>query len=509
MHRFAGGNQCLRVTVYEKSSYVGGRATTINAHDSPQYPIELGASIFVKVNHILVSAAERFGLSTESFDFHDEKDEEKSDLGVWDGSEWVFYQDDASPAWWNIAKLLWKYGTAPLRTHSLMKSTVGQFLKMYSAPYFPFRDLSETAYELGLTDVTALTGEQFLRKNKISEAFSQDLIQASTRVNYAQNLNRIHGLETMVCMAIEGAMSISGGNWQIFDRMLKASGATVKLNSTVTRLEFENGRFSLKASSVSNEGPSVELSAEHDTVILAAPSQFAELFIHPRLGDPPPEIPYVKLHVTLFTSPFSLKPESFNLAPSDTVPSTVLTTANRIESKQAPFLSISKLRTVINPKAGGREYVYKIFSPEALTNEYIPTLLKTSEDTAERDDDPITWIYRKIWNSYPVELPRVTFESPVIHLYDPDEEEEEDDKEDGGKEATERRKRKLWYTSAIEPFISTMETSSLMGMNVARMIVDEWFEEEEESGQQEEGGNETAASGGARDSATGQEKQDL
>ena len=36
----------------------------------------------------------------------------------------------------------------------------------------------------------------------------------------------------------------------------------------------------------------------------------------------------------------------------------------------------------------------------------------------------------------------------------------------------------LWYTSGIEAFISTMETSSLMGMNVARLIQREWEEEE-------------------------------
>ena len=34
----------------------------------------------------------------------------------------------------------------------------------------------------------------------------------------------------------------------------------------------------------------------------------------------------------------------------------------------------------------------------------------------------------------------------------------------------------MWYTSGIESFISTMETSSLMGMNVARLVVDGWRE---------------------------------
>ena len=38
----------------------------------------------------------------------------------------------------------------------------------------------------------------------------------------------------------------------------------------------------------------------------------------------------------------------------------------------------------------------------------------------------------------------------------------------------------IWYTSGIESFISTMETSSLMGMNVAKLVVDGWEMEEEE-----------------------------
>ena len=37
----------------------------------------------------------------------------------------------------------------------------------------------------------------------------------------------------------------------------------------------------------------------------------------------------------------------------------------------------------------------------------------------------------------------------------------------------------MWYTSGIESFISTMETSSLMGMNVAKLVVDGWERESE------------------------------
>ena len=61
----------------------------------------------------------------------------------------------------------------------------------------------------------------------------------------------------------------------------------------------------------------------------------------------------------------------------------------------------------------------------------------------------VSWVYEKTWHSYPYLPPRVTFEDPQLEA-------------------------NLWYTSGIESFISTMETSALMGMNVARLITDDW-----------------------------------
>lgn len=55
-----------------------------------------------------------------------------------------------------------------------------------------------------------------------------------------------------------------------------------------------------------------------------------------------------------------------------------------------------------------------------------------------------------MWNSYPIEKPRITFDD--IELA-----------------------RHFYYTSGVESFISTMETSALMGMNVARLITDDFL----------------------------------
>ncbi len=65
--------------------------------------------------------------------------------------------------------------------------------------------------------------------------------------------------------------------------------------------------------------------------------------------------------------------------------------------------------------------------------------------------DEITWYLPHMFHSYPYELPRVTFEELELA-------------------------RGLYYTSGIESFISTMETSALMGRNVAQLVLDDYAE---------------------------------
>lgn len=63
----------------------------------------------------------------------------------------------------------------------------------------------------------------------------------------------------------------------------------------------------------------------------------------------------------------------------------------------------------------------------------------------------ITWYYPHVWKSYPYEYPRVTFEELELAPG-------------------------FYYTSGIESFISTMETSALMGMNVAQLVLNDYLE---------------------------------
>jgi len=98
----------------------------VNAYGNPLERVELGASIFVEVNTILKNSSEKFGLRPK-----DSETETSELLGIWNGKTFVYTQKDSGWKYWDIAKLLWKYGLAPIRTQRLMQSTVGKFRKLY------------------------------------------------------------------------------------------------------------------------------------------------------------------------------------------------------------------------------------------------------------------------------------------------------------------------------------------------------------------------------------------
>lgn len=150
------------MAVFEKTAHIGGRTLTVNVYDDPAEPMELGASIFVDVNYILSNATRDFGLTVKT-----PGPDGEGVLGIWDGDSFVYKQDSRSWDWVNLVKLFWKYGTAPYYTRKLVQNTIATFLKLYEEPFFPFRSLSDRAFQLDLVKITGVTGKQFLEANKV------------------------------------------------------------------------------------------------------------------------------------------------------------------------------------------------------------------------------------------------------------------------------------------------------------------------------------------------------
>ncbi|KAL1841214.1 hypothetical protein VTJ49DRAFT_7282 [Mycothermus thermophilus] len=446
----------VNVTLFEKTNHIGGRSITINAFDDPAQPFEQGASIFVPINYVLYESMNAFGLTPRDPDVGSDPV-----MGIWDGNSFVFTINENHPEWWTNLKILLRYGpTAPQKAKDLVTATIGRFLQMYTPQFFPFESLTERAEQLNLTAVTGVTGQHFLAANGVGTLYANELIQSLARVNYASNLPNMHGLCAMGSVAAQGAIAVQGGNWQIFDEMAQRSDAHIQLDTAVTAIDKDSSgtKFEIQTTSGSTPGTPSTYPTSFDNVIIANPFQFSGISVGEDVFSTTLEtIDYVQLHVTIFTSTKKFKPSFFNLPSWISAPGAVLTTLAKTDTPTSGpdgvgkpgFWSLTTLGKATNPQTNQQENVYKIFSPEAVTPSFLSDLLGgTVPSTFTGGSSPISWYKATVFHSYPKTSPRTTFQDPIVG-------------------------EGVYYTSGIEAFLSTMETSALMGKNVARLIVDD------------------------------------
>lgn len=246
-------------------------------------------------------------------------------------------------------------------------------------------------------------------------------------MNYGQNTRNFQALEALVCIAADEGLNINGGNWQIFDSMLKSSAADIRLNTAVSEISAasDSGKWTI----ITDTG-----SEEFDQIIIAAPYHQTNI---KGLALPIKEVQYMTLHVTLIASTKRLSPKYFGLQDSAVVPTMVLTTMPEKGASHMPPLFNSISITKFIPELN--QYVYKIFSSSRITPSFLQLLFESGAE--------FPWIYEKVWKPYPRMDPLSQFQNWKV--------------DEGG----------IWYLNGIEQFISTMETSSLAGANVAALIV--------------------------------------
>jgi prenylcysteine oxidase/farnesylcysteine lyase len=429
----------VEVDVFDRESYIGGRSTTVYPYNDTTNlkPIELGASIFVRTNKNLWRASDEFNLTR--LDFEDED----SDMGIWDGQKFLLttggggYLSD----WWSTLKVLWRYGyTAPTRTRNIVKTMTAQFIQLYSPEAPRWDNISSLALSFEWTDMLSQSMAEYLDTHGVSPKFTREFVEAATRVNYGQDVDKIHALEGACSMAATGATSIQGGNFQIFEQFLLRSKAHLFLSTTV---------HSIKRNSDIPGHPSWTVrtdrgSEDYEAVIIAAPIHSTGISLPSAISSRIPKQPYVHLHVTLLatTSPRP-NPEYFSLSPSSKVPSMVLTTYEGVRNggKEPEFNSLSYHGYITKGVDGvPDQWSVKIFSKERISDEWLDKMFMGQ----------VGWVYRKEWDAYP-QLPPTTSFPPV--------------KLDEG----------LYYVNAFEPFISTMETETIASRNVVDLLLNEAF----------------------------------
>jgi prenylcysteine oxidase / farnesylcysteine lyase len=255
------------------------------------------------------------------------------------------------------------------------------YLSLYST-ITQWNSVEQVSAALNFTEIVAQDAATHLANQGVGDTYAFEVVESSTRVNYGQDLDKIHGLGGLVSMAANGAKQIKGGNFQIFENFVRESKASVHLNTRVTGLQSKSaGRWSLSSKQTNGEQPTVV--DEYNAVILAAPFDTLGISLPSNL-EPVIPTPYVHLHVTLLTttSP-TANPVYFNQDPGRAVPAFILTTAQGIRAGgPAPeFNSISYGHWIAE---GGDERVVKIFSEKRIEDEWLSNVFGN-----------VGWVHRK------------------------------------------------------------------------------------------------------------------
>ncbi|OSC98850.1 hypothetical protein PYCCODRAFT_1438835 [Trametes coccinea BRFM310] len=434
----------VEIDVYDKNPYIGGRSITVHPYEDDNLePAELGASIFIKNNKNLWRAVDEFGLERIGFD-----EGVDDTMGIWDGKEFVLTTSGGSllSNWLSKVKILWRYGwRAPTKTQDLVNTMVDRFLRLYSPATPRWSNISSAVSDLEWTEVVAETAAEYFDLQNIDKRWSRELVEAATRVNYGQNVDKIHALGGLVSLAPNGASSVKGGNFQIFENFIANSTASVYLNTTVKSISHFSPAGPWVVESTAFEQPRL-----YRSVILAAPFHQTNINFKASLV-PVPEQPYVHLHVTLLsTSSPSPNATYFNLAKGSKAPTSVLTTYDGVRARGGPEPEFNSLTYHGSVRAkdgelrrnaqGDQEWVVKIFSEERVSDEWLQKVF----------DGKVGWVYRKEWDAYTVLSPAVEF--PPVKLAEG-----------------------LYYVNAFEPVISTMETETIAARNVVDLLLKEQY----------------------------------
>ncbi|EPQ27775.1 uncharacterized protein PFL1_04520 [Pseudozyma flocculosa PF-1] len=505
----------IKVTIFERDNRIGGRTAVAYPYDDRRYhPVELGASLYADVNYNMRRAVRQFGLETGA------QNGIGGETGVWDGQQFLFRGDISS--WWTSAKLFLRYGNSPLAAEKLLKRALASFLRLYSASYlhrpsrddanatasgFPWKTIASLAHAVNVSQPASVTASQFFTSNGVSTLFVEEMIEALSRVNYAQDTPDLHGFAGLISLALSGATGVRDGNYRVFEQFVERSGARIHLGEagTVTGLvKFDSLRDAVRSGKITcNDALAYGWTGAEaqqarwwvgtrdgegelfDAVVVAAPWHDADItLVNTDRRIPRP--PYVHLHVTLLaTTAKSANPLYFGFGKADDVPATVLTSAESVrravaarlaaaaaDSGEAPqahddavkspnleFLSMNYLRplrfrnessdaTQSTPAAGAGA------GPER-AGEYIVKIFSLSPLSDAQlhrlfDASSIGWVHRKQWFSYPLLTPLSTF--PRVEVDE-----------------------NLYFPNAFESLASTMETSLVSARNTVGLLLRKWY----------------------------------
>lgn len=429
----------VKIDVFE-SGTVGGRLAT-ESIGGQEY--ETGGSIIHPLNLHMKHFVDQLGLKVRT--------EVPSTFSIFDGKELIFEESE----WFivNFLRMLWRYGFNPLRMHMWVEGLLDKFMRIYQYQQFSyaFSSVEKLLHAMGGDAYLSLlnqTLEEAMLAHGFSQTYINDIITPIARVNYGQSV-RLHAFVGAVSLAgaDNGLWAVDGGNKRVCTGLLYSSKAEL-ISGRVTAITLKprpskSGTVTsfYEVNYVGKSGPAHSL---YDLVIVATP-------LHQGLSDISfsgfsPPVPshfpgrYHQTVTTLVLGILNISNFNSDRKPNEFFVDHIFTTDN----EELGIASVSAIDPVqiplaYSPPLSGQNKVWKVFSPQPLSEEQLNVLFVSREQVLE-----------KRWLAYPLyRAPGRRAPPFVLH-------------------------HNLYYLSAIEWAASSMEMSAISARNVALLARHRW-----------------------------------
>jgi len=379
----------------------------ILTHNAAGVNLELGATFFNGFNKTLLSIIRAEHLRIAPV--------ERMDFAVWNGSGLVFRSSKKPFA--TSTKLLAKYNLSVARALVLVRKAKAQISKLYEEERRNPGDIGKIFEATGLDKWHKKALSKILGDSSVGQAFIDEIVTPITRIIYSQNadIGGLAGISSLIGVYSGATYNLAEGNITLPIHLAEASNATVELGQKVDKIEKMPGG-AYRVCTGKDRGI-------FDSVIVAAPLDLADIEFDglsaPGWNPQPYQSVYRKVMRGILDSNY------FSLGNSANPPAIVLTT------KDAGPITHYGIQ-----KASGGESLVTISSPEPLNHNVFDGVFK---------NDGVTVLEHCWKTAYPVFKPIA--ELPLTRI-----------------------DKRLMYVSAIEPSISSMETSALSALNAARML---------------------------------------
>lgn len=337
----------LQVTIFERENRIGGRIHSIGKYDSDHDTIETGGDTFDADASSTTELAYDAGVrvNNKESDYSRTITHPLPRITIWNGKELAGNElQPVHPTWTNLVKLIWESA----KSLQFWWRIPGQ---LYTS----------------------------VKKSKYTDNWITILCQATFEATPRPNKDSVNQFAASLGLPRKPQKRVERTNERWLQRLVRLSGASVNLQSTVTRITRHQDLTYDIHWLFNNSNNQTESYVKHfDAVIIAAPFHQAGIKFEPPLQSIPAKVDYTPLHVTHFISRHLLDPTTFNLSHNDTVPDTIWNTHESSQGSEASvpaFLTITRTRSLCSEDSIlFEENLYRVLSRQPFSDDDITVL---------------------------------------------------------------------------------------------------------------------------------------